>query len=120
MAHSLIKIARETWFFWALFLCVGFAFGRFYTTGHVAWQFRFAFSFVFAILVAAWVMADAKRRQRTLSFGFPALVFFIWPIFAPVYLFQTRGVRAFLSLLGFAIAYYISTVAGAFIGRMTI
>jgi hypothetical protein len=28
-------------------------------------------------------------------------VFFCWPIVAPVYLFQTRGARAFITLLCF-------------------
>jgi hypothetical protein len=28
-------------------------------------------------------------------------VFFCWPIVAPVYLFQTRGVRAFITVLSF-------------------
>jgi hypothetical protein len=101
-----------------LFFFCGIAMGR-VSDGHVSWRFRVVFSLAFALFVAIWVVADAKRRQRTLSFGFPALTFFFWPVFAPLYLFQTRGIRAFLSLLGFAVAYYISAVIGVLIGRMT-
>ena len=120
MVKSLIKAARETWFFWLLFFCCGFTTGRVFSDGHVTWRFRFIFNLAFALFVAVWVMADAKRRQRALSFSFPALAFFLWPIFAPLYLFQTRGIRAFLSLFGFVFAYYVSTVIGVLIGRMTI
>jgi hypothetical protein len=48
------------------------------------------------------VIADARKRGRRLCYDFDSFVFFIWPIIVPVYLFQTRGVRAFLTLLCFA------------------
>ena len=46
--------------------------------------------------IALWIHADARRRpQRSLPYDFAALVFFMWPIAAPIYLFRTRGLRAF-------------------------
>jgi hypothetical protein len=47
-------------------------------------------------------MADAKKRKRQLCYDDGSFVFFAWPVVVPVYLFRTRGVRAFLTLLCFA------------------
>ena len=118
MIKLAINKVRETWFFWIFCFCFGFAAGRLHGDVRMPWHTLAAFSLVFALLVAIWIVADAKRQQRTLSYGFSALTFFIWPIFAPFYLFQTRGVRALLSLLGFVVAYYVSTVIGVLIGRI--
>ena len=38
----------------------------------------------------------------SLCYDYDSFVYFAWPIVAPIYLFQTRGVRAFLTLLCFA------------------
>lgn len=54
-----------------------------------------------SLVLALWVLHDAQRRKRPLCHDFGAFVFFAWPIIMPVYLFQTRGMRAFLSLLWF-------------------
>ena len=77
------------------------------------------FGLVFALLIAMWVAADARRRQRQMGYGFPALVFVLWPIFAPIYLFQTRGIRAFLSLFAFVAMVFITAGIGVGIGMVT-
>jgi hypothetical protein len=118
MIKSVIPKLRETWFFWVFCFCFGFVAGRLPGGARMPWQTMAAFSLVFALLIAVWVIADAKRRQRTLSYGFSALTFLIWPVFAPLYLFQTRGIRAFLSLFGFAICYYICAAIGVLVGRI--
>ena len=59
---------------------------------------RFALPF----LVTFWVMTDARIRHRKLCYDFDSFVFFGWPVLVPVYLFQTRGIRAFLTLFFFA------------------
>ena len=45
--------------------------------------------------------ADAHKRGRKLPYDFDSVVYFAWPVIVPVYIFQTRGVRGFLTLLGF-------------------
>jgi hypothetical protein len=62
-------------------------------------------------------MGDGGRteRQRPLCYDYDALVFFAWPIVVPVYLFQTRGVRAFLTLRCFA-GIWLLTMLGAAAG----
>ena len=52
-------------------------------------------------IVAWWVMSDARKRGRKLCYDFDSFVFFAALFVVPVYLFQTRGVRAFLTLLCF-------------------
>ena len=119
MFHKLTKAVRETWFFWLFFLVVGFMTGRQTETSQIPPRADLLISFTFALLIAFWVVLDARRRQRKMGYGFPALVFFIWPLFAPIYLFQTRGVRAFLSLFGFTAMLLIATGIGVGIGVMT-
>lgn len=45
-----------------------------------------------------WVLADARQRQRRLPYDFGSFVFFAWPVVVPIYLFSTRGWRAFGTL----------------------
>src|SRR5688572_346787 len=45
--------------------------------------------------VALWILADARRRGSSLPFDSGTFFFLAWPIAGPVYLFCTRGWRAF-------------------------
>jgi hypothetical protein len=67
---------------------------------------RFAMQFV----IASWVIADARKRGRGLCYDYDSFVFFLLPIIVPIYLFQTRGMRALLTLLCFAGIWLISMV----------
>jgi len=62
----------------------------------------FAERIAFPVILASWVASDARARRRSLCYDFDTFIFFAWPIALPYYLFRTRGVRAFLTLLGFA------------------
>ena len=55
-----------------------------------------------ALIMTAWVGADAQKRKQQRCYDYDSFVFFAWPVLVPIYLFQTRGVRAFLTLLCFA------------------
>lgn len=116
MLLTLKKIVRETWSLWVFFIVVGFM-----TSREMGFGFggTFMMNFTFAVLSAFWVVSDARRRQRQMGYGFPALVFFLWPIFVPVYLFQTRGTKAFLSLLGFAAILILGQLIGVSLGLLT-
>ena len=52
-----------------------------------------------SLVVSLWVIADARKRRRTLCYDYDSFVYFLWLFILPVYLFQTRGLRAFLTLL---------------------
>jgi hypothetical protein len=66
-------------------------------------------SYLYPASIALWIHGDARRRQRSLAYDFAGFVYLFWPVLAPVYLFRTRGLRAFgpiavfLSITGMAI-----------------
>ena len=62
----------------------------------------FVLSITFPFLLAFWVTTDARARHRVLCYDFDTFVYFGWPVVIPIYLFQTRGIGAFLTLLCFA------------------
>src|SRR6266568_2219290 len=66
-----------------------------------------AFQIALPFVIAFWVTVDAQKRRRQLCYDFDSFVFFASFIIVPVYLFQTRGVRAFLTLLCFAAIWLI-------------
>lgn len=119
MIHSLIRLFRQTWYFWIYFICVGFAAGRETDTALMSKRVELVSGLTFALMAAMWVATDARRRQRAMGYGFPALVFLFWRVFAPIYLFQTRGARAWVSLLGFLAIAFAAFLFGAVIGMTT-
>lgn len=48
--------------------------------------------------LALWAVADARERGRVSVYDFGSFIFFLWPVLLPIYLFQTRGLRAFRTL----------------------
>lgn len=110
---------RSTWQFWVYFLVVGFMSGRETETSRMSGAADLLVGLIFSLLVAFWVALDARRRERGLSYGFPSLVFILWPVFAPIYLFQTRGLKAFWSLTLFSAMMFVTVGVGAIIGVET-
>jgi hypothetical protein len=53
------------------------------------------------LIVCAWVLADARERGRKVCYDFDSMLFFFWPVMAPIYLFQTRGWRGFVPMVVF-------------------
>lgn len=68
-------------------------------------------SVALSLVITLWVMADARKRGRQLCYDFGSFVFFAWPVVVPVYLFQTRGARALITLLCFAGIWLVAEVA---------
>src|SRR6266850_2434708 len=58
--------------------------------------------FTMSLVVAFWVMSDAHKRGLRLCYDYDLFVFIAWQFVVPVYLFRTRGLKAFLTLLCFA------------------
>ena len=93
-----------------LWLCA-IALGVAYTVspdGEISKRADAASRFALPLVIASWVTADARKRGRQLCYDYDSFVFFAWPLIAPVYIFQTRGVRAFLTLLWFAAIWLIA------------
>jgi hypothetical protein len=66
-------------------------------------------------IIASWVVADAHKRGRRLCYDFDAFVYFAWPVVVPIYLFQTRGARAFITLLCFVGIWLVAMLAAMLI-----
>lgn len=115
MGKKLLKLFAETWCFWLYWLCEGFLVAWQLTGAPASSKREMASRIVSGWLVAIWVMADARRRGHTMGYGLPALVFILWPIYAPIYLFETRGSRAFLSLVGFVGMMMVSCCLGVIV-----
>jgi len=63
--------------------------------------------------IALWVLADARRRGRSLHYDAGSFIFFAWPVLAPIYLFSTRGLRAFAALGWFLFLYLAASFFGS-------
>ena len=72
----------------------------------------------FAYLIAIWVVRDARRLDRSIGYGFPSLVFLMPPVFGPLYLFQTRGAKAVLSVMWFVMSGLFWFGIGVFLGSI--
>jgi len=66
----------------------------------------------FLFLIVLWLVEDSKSFPaiyKPFEFGFLAYV--VAPLYLPYYLWQTRRFRGILLLLGFAILYYLASLA---------
>jgi len=105
-------MVAPTLMLWFYALSVGVAFAVI-PDGKLPWCADYLSSGAVALILASWVVADAHKRQRKLSYDYDGFVFFAWPIVVPIYLFQTRGARAFLTLLCFAAIWLVAIVIPA-------
>jgi hypothetical protein len=108
--QGMIAPTLVLWFF-AIAFGVAAALGA--DAGGMPRRAELASSVALPLVVALWVMADARKRGRRLCHDYDSLVYFAWPVVVPVYLFQTRGTRAFLTLLCFAGIWLIAALAAA-------
>ena len=70
--------------------------------GAISWRADLISRLALALVITSWATSDARKRGRILCYDYDSFVFFAWPIVVPIYLFQTRGLRALLTLLCFA------------------
>lgn len=63
--------------------------------------------------IALWFFADARRRGHPLFHDAGIYFCFAWPLFAPAYLFATRGWRAFATLAWFLLLYLTALICGS-------
>src|SRR6185503_3846290 len=105
-------MVAPTLMLWLYALALGIAFAII-PDGKMPWPADYLSSGALALILASWVVADAHKRQRKLSYDYDGFVFFAWPIVVPIYLFQTRGARAFLTLLCFAGIWLVAIIIPA-------
>jgi hypothetical protein len=112
MPKWLQGMVTPTLLLWLYAVALGIAFAATLDEG-LPKQADYASSAALALILATWVTADARKRRRPLCYDYDTLVFFAWPIVIPVYLFQTRGLRAFLTLLCFAGICFVAVLCAA-------
>jgi hypothetical protein len=68
-----------------------------------------AASYLLPASIALWVSADARERRYRTPYDFDSLIFFLWPVLAPIYLFHTRGWRG-IGILGLFVVVFFGSI----------
>ncbi len=72
-----------------------------------------------SVAIATWALADARKRNRTICYDYDTFVYIAWPVMLPVYLFQTRGWRAFITLFCFVVICSVAAAVGLTLTMMS-
>ena len=107
MPKWLKGMVAPTLMLWLFAIAFGVAYSV-SSNGEISKRAELAAEFALPLIIGSWVIADARKRGRQLCYDYDSFVFLAYPIIAPVYLFQTRGVRGFLTLLLFAAIWLIA------------
>jgi hypothetical protein len=75
-----------------------------------------AANYLMAASIALWIQIDAHERGKKTAYDFDTLVFILWPIVAPIYLFRTRGAEALGPLLAFIGVAVLAYLFALFLG----
>jgi len=113
MPNWLQKMIAPTLMLWLLAVALGIASALGPQGGGMPKRAEVVSSAALSFVVASWVIADARKRGRQLCYDYDSFVYFAWPVVLPVYLFQTRGARAFLTLLCFAGIWFVAALFAA-------
>ena len=73
-----------------------------------------AWSFLFALLVAMWALADARASKANASFGYGLILFFVWPLSLIYHMAITRGIEGIHSYFGFLALYVAPNFTGLY------
>jgi hypothetical protein len=115
MPKWLQEMIAPTLMLWLFAVAFGIASALDPDTGGMPKRAQLASNVALPLVVASWVMADARKRGRRLCYDYDSFVYFAWPVVVPLYLFQTRGARAFLTLLCFAGVWLIALLAASMV-----
>jgi len=66
-------------------------------------------SYLLPASIALGGSADARDQRYRAPYDFDSLVFFLWPVLAPIYLFQTRGWRG-IGILGLFVVVFFGSI----------
>jgi hypothetical protein len=72
------------------------------------WKF---WSTAVALLVAYWVIQDARLRSIGSPYTNGFLLVFLWPILIPIYAFKSRGVRGTWFIFGLAVVFMAPSIS---------
>ena len=69
--------------------------------------------YILAASIGMWIVADARRTRRSVSYDFGMFLFFAWSLLAPIHLFKTRGWRGFGPIGWFVLIVAVATLVGS-------
>src|SRR5438034_8113720 len=99
MPNWLQGMVGPTLMLWLCAVALGVAYGLVPSGAELPARTDMISRLAFPLVVASWVLADVRKRGRRLCYDYDSFVFFAGLVIVPIYLFQTRGLRAFLTLL---------------------
>jgi len=79
--------------------------------------FQVVASFTWTVLLAMWVMGDARRRERTPCLDFGLFCYLFSPIVVPWYCFSSRGWRGALTLFALIVLWLMPYVVATLVWR---
>lgn len=71
-----------------------------------------AAGYLLPAIISLWVVSDTREHRQWRLYDFGSFVFFFWPLAVPIYLFQTRGLRAF-GTIGFFLGVFLAAIVFA-------
>ena len=72
-----------------------------------SFTFQFVGSFCWSILLALWIVADARRRMGVPCYDFGFFCYLFLPVAIPWYCFWSRGLRGLLTLVIIALIWFV-------------
>ena len=109
-------VFAPTLMIWVYTLSLGVACS--FQDGRLSWRANNLSAAALGLILSWWVLADAQKRKRTVCYDYGSFVFFAWVVLVPVYLFQTRGIRAFVTLLCFCGLWLFASLVGLLIAAI--
>jgi len=65
--------------------------------------------------LASWLKEDSRSHGIKLPFDFGIFIYIAWPVYLPVYLFKTRGLKGLIPILVVLATYILSAFLGQII-----
>jgi hypothetical protein len=75
----------------------------------------FLWSWTLNWVIADWILSDARRIRYQLWYDADTFFTAAWPVLAPIYLFKTRGTRAFIPIVCFLTIWFGIVALSAFL-----
>lgn len=114
MKSFLSQVTTPTLLLYVFLIIMQFA-GGLYAASNLepppAYTFLYPLGFIW--IIGWWLVRDSQKRGVKWVFDMGLFLYIAWPFVMPYYLFKTRGVKAFLTILIFTAAYLGAYLAGA-------
>lgn len=80
--------------------------------------FRLLSYLILFSMMGFWLEKDSRQYNVDWVFDMGFFLYVAWPLIVPIYLFKTRGLRAFVNILGFLGLYLGAYLFGGVLGLL--